>query len=417
MSNKTHLDPLGAVEADLEQGEAAHNRDSMEYDEDSPLLETVTTSATTLTAVTDSGLSRIETNKPPPAQQLSILDRYLMLWILISMAVGVSIGYFFPQLGSKLEKGGFAGVSIPIAIGLLIMMYPIMCKVQFESLHKLLVVKELWSQVAISLLINWVIAPLIMTGLAWLFLADRPDLREGLIMVGIARCIAMVMIWIELSEGDTDYGAILTAVNSLLQMGLFAPMAMFYINIVGKSPDHLEIPYAVVARSVAVFLGIPLLIAIITRVIMRGHVLSVKTYDSKFVSFLEPFSLIGLLFTILIMFVSQGRGVITQLTSVLRVAAPMFLYFWILFFGTLFLCQKMGYTYKICSAQAFTAASNNFELAIAVVVSFYGIASTQALAATVGPLLEVPVLLSFVYIIQHFRTRMHWGTSGSLDVL
>ncbi|KAK9246325.1 sodium bile acid symporter family-domain-containing protein [Lipomyces tetrasporus] len=424
MSNR-FADPLGAVtgsdhQPDLERGEnpsVDSARDSIDYNDQSPLLERTLTSATAETAVTSSGLSRTETNKLPPLKQLGILDRYLALWIFVSMVVGISTGYYFPDIGSKLEKGGFAGVSIPIAMGLLIMMYPIMCKVQFESLHRLLVVKSLWVQVAISLLINWIIAPMVMVGLAWLFLPDRPELREGLIMVGIARCIAMVMIWIELSEGDTDYGAILTAVNSLLQMVLFAPTAMFYINVIGKSPDHLQISYSVVAKSVAIFLGIPLLIAVITRVTLRGHVISAKAYDTRFMSFLEPFSLLGLLFTILILFASQGREVITQLTSVLRVVAPMFTYFVILFFGTLWFCHKFGYTYKICSAQAFTAASNNFELAIAVVVSFYGISSTQALAATVGPLLEVPVLLSFVYIVQYYREKVTWGARGSSDVL
>ncbi|KAK9380746.1 sodium bile acid symporter family-domain-containing protein [Kockiozyma suomiensis] len=413
-------DPLGAVPADhldLERGDTNYTvvsaRDSSD-EESSPLLVRSTT--TTTVASTGSELIRTET-KNAPIEQLSILDRYLPLWIVLSMGIGIPIGYFFPDLGEKLERGGFAGVSIPIAIGLLIMMYPIMCKVQFESLHRLLTIKALWAQVAISLFINWIIAPMVMVGLSWVFLPDEPELREGLIMVGVARCIAMVMIWIELSEGDTDYGAILTAVNSLLQMVLFAPTAMFYINVVGKNADHLDIPYSVVAKSVAIFLGLPLLIAVITRFSMRGRLISVQSYDEKFMSFLEPFSLLGLLFTILVMFASQGREVVTQLTSVLRVMVPMFTYFVILFFGTLYLCYRMGYTYKICSAQAFTAASNNFELAIAVIVSYYGITSRQALAATVGPLLEVPVLLSFVYVMQHYRERIPWGHHGSTEVI
>ncbi|KAK7204102.1 arsenical-resistance protein [Myxozyma melibiosi] len=420
-ANQDYNDPLGAIpsdDLDLERGDTHRSvisgRDSLD-DEASPLLVRSTT-ATTLASTQGSELMRVET-KSAPIEQLSILDRYLPLWIVLSMAIGIPIGYFYPDLGEKLERGGFAGVSIPIAIGLLIMMYPIMCKVQFESLHRLLVVKALWAQVAISLVINWIVAPLVMVGLSWLFLPDEPELREGLIMVGVARCIAMVMIWIELSEGDTDYGAILTAVNSILQMFLFAPTAMFYINVIGKNADHLDIPYAVVAKSVAIFLGLPLLFAVVTRVICRGHLVSVQTYDEKFLSFLEPFSLLGLLFTILVMFASQGREVITQLTSVLRVMVPMFTYFVILFFGTLYICYRMGYTYKICSAQAFTAASNNFELAIAVIVSYYGITSRQALAATVGPLLEVPVLLSFVYVMQHYKDRIAWGHWGSTEVI
>ncbi|KAK9463604.1 sodium bile acid symporter family-domain-containing protein [Lipomyces oligophaga] len=429
--NSHNSDPLGVTtensaddNLDLERGDTNYTVRSARQstdDDSSPLL--VRTVSTTTAGTGYAGEHDDEVNgtseetKLAPLQQLGILDRYLPLWIVISMAVGIPVGYYFPDLGEKLERGGFAGVSIPIAAGLLIMMYPIMCKVQFESLHKLLVMRSLWAQVMISLIINWIIAPLVMVGLSWLFLPDEPELREGLIMVGVARCIAMVMIWIELSEGDTDYGAILTAVNSLLQMVLFAPTAMLYINVIGKNQDHLDISYGVVAKSVAVFLGLPLLFAVLTRLLLRGYAMSIKNYDTHFVTFLEPFSLIGLLFTIFIMFASQGREVVTQLTSVLRVMAPMFTYFVILFFGTLFLCQKLGYTYKICSAQAFTAASNNFELAIAVIVSYYGITSRQALAATVGPLLEVPVLLSFVYVIQHYKSIMRWGTRGSADVL
>ncbi|KAK9476259.1 sodium bile acid symporter family-domain-containing protein [Lipomyces japonicus] len=412
------LSVFSDYETDLERGKITDSpRESSEHDADSaPLLARSNTSTTAASEIAHSGLSLTETNKTSqaPVEQLGILDRYLALWIFLSMVIGISVGFYYPHLGVELEKGGIAGVSIPIAAGLLIMMYPIMCKVQFESLHKLLTVKALWTQVAISLAINWIVAPLVMVGLAWIFLPDRPELREGLIMVGVARCIAMVMIWIELSEGDADYGAILTAVNSLLQMILFAPMAMIYINVIGQSPDHLQISYTVVAKSVTVFLGVPLLVAVITRINLRGsRVMTALTYDTTFIGFLEPFSTLGLLFTILILFASQGHSVILQLTSVLRVMVPMFTYFILLFFGTLWLCHNLGYSYKICSAQAFTAASNNFELAIAVIVSFYGLSSTQALAATVGPLLEVPVLLSFVYILQHFKDKIQWGKIGS----
>ncbi|KAK9454527.1 sodium bile acid symporter family-domain-containing protein [Dipodascopsis uninucleata] len=415
--NSTQYHPLGAANdvSDLERG-------NLSLDESRPLLEPTLTSDTVNPPDNsdDPDESEIEQgidDKADPAAQLSILDRYLPLWIFLTMVAGILMGVYTPEIGKDIAEGEFLNISLPIAAGLLIMMYPIMCKVQFESLHRLLVVRSLWVQVGLSLFINWIVAPVVMVSLAWIFLYDRPELREGLIMVGVARCIAMVMIWVELSGGDTDYGAILTAVNSLLQMFLFAPVTMFFINVVGNAPDHLYIPYGVVAQSVAVFLGIPLLIAVITRVTLRGRFISVDAYENKFIAFIEPFSLLGLLFTILILFASKGKDVILQLTSVLRVAAPMFLYFVILFFGTLYLCYKLGFNYKVSSAQSFTAASNNFELAIAVILSIYGISSTQALAATVGPLLEVPVLLSFVYIIRNYKDRIPWGNRGSSDRL
>ena len=289
-------------------------------------------------------------------------------------------------------------------------MYPILCKVRFETLHLLLRSKLLWKHLALSFVLNWIFAPLLMTGLAWAFLPDRHDLREGLIFVGIARCIAMVLIWTDLAGGDGDYCAVLVAFNSILQIVLFAPLAVFYIEVVShtESVEITDIDYSNVAQSVAVFLGIPLGAAIITRLgLMR--ILGERNYQVWFIRLVAPWSLIGLIFTIIVLFASQGEHVVTQITSVLRVCAPLIVYFAITFTTTVLLCRKFGFGYRVSCTQSFTAASNNFELAIAVVVAVYGVGSGQALASTVGPLIEVPVLVSLVYFMKWFKKRYGWA--------
>lgn len=324
------------------------------------------------------------------------------------MAIGIILSNLVPSTGPALQKGQFVGVSIPIAIGLLVMMYPILCKVRYETLHLLLQTAELWKQVAISFVLNWIVAPLFMTALAWAFLPDRQDLRDGLIFVGVARCIAMVLIWTELAGGDGDYCAVLVAFNSILQIVLFAPFAVFYVKVV--SHDGVELRgdlYQTAAIAVAVFLGIPLGAAILTRLVLR-RLLGEERYQRYFIRFMAPWSLIGLLYTIIVLFASQGQHVVQQITSVLRVCAPLVVYFLVIFPLTAFMMWRTGHGYKVSCTQSFTAASNNFELAIAVVVAVYGAGSGQALAATVGPLIEVPVLVSLVYVIQWFRKRQKW---------
>ena len=323
------------------------------------------------------------------------------------MAIGILLGQFVPSTALTLQRGQFVGVSLPIAIGLLVMMYPILCKVRYETLHRLLRSRDLWIQLLISFVLNWIVCPLLMTGLAWAFLPDHPDLREGLIFVGIARCIAMVLIWTDLAAGDADYCAVLVAFNSILQIVLFAPLAVFYIKVVSHSKDQLNVDYSVVAKSVAVFLGIPLAAAVTTRLILR-RAIGERNYQLWFIRLVAPWSLIGLLFTIIVLFASEGDNVVTQITSVLRVCAPLVVYFAIVFAVTISLCRFLGFGYKVSCTQSFTAASNNFELAIAVVVAVYGVGSQQALASTVGPLVEVPVLVSLVYIIKWFRGRWAW---------
>ncbi|RHZ70329.1 hypothetical protein CDV55_107834 [Aspergillus turcosus] len=338
-------------------------------------------------------------------KNLGILDRFLAVWIFLAMAIGIILGNFVPNTGPALQKGQFVGVSVPIAIGLLVMMYPILCKVRYESLHHVFRTRQIWIQIAFSIFVNWIIAPFFMLALAWAFLPDEPELRQGLILVGLARCIAMVLIWTGLAGGDGEYCAILVAVNSILQMVLFAPMGVFFISVI--SGDDVAFEYSTAAKSVAVFLGIPLGAAILTRFTLRW-VTSARWYDEVFLKWASPWSLIGLLFTILVLFASQGRQVVHQIVSVVRVAAPLIVYFTVVFFVTLFITYKLGFGYKLSTTQSFTAASNNFELAIAVAVATFGANSNQALASTVGPLIEVPVLLGLVYAVKALAKRIGW---------
>lgn len=355
-----------------------------------------------------------------PIKALSWLDTLLWLWILLAMILGVILGYFVPNISAVLEQSTFIGVSAPIAVGLMIMMYPILCKVQYEKLHLLFRLKQIWVQLAFSFVVNWIFAPLLMVGLAWAFLPDERGLREGLILVGIARCIAMVLIWTGLAGGDNDYCAILVGFNSILQIVLFAPFAILYITKFvpgGTQPEQFTVSYSVVASSVGVFLGIPLAAAILTRVVLR-KVLGEKRYKDVFLRWIGPLSLIGLVFTIIILFASQGKHVVDEIVAVVRVAAPLIVYFALTFFITLYFCRKLGFTYPLSVAQSFTASSNNFELAIAVAIATYGIDSRQALAATVGPLIEIPVLLALVYLFKYLRRKLSWSqgeAGGAFD--
>ncbi|KAL5341954.1 sodium bile acid symporter family-domain-containing protein [Aspergillus crustosus] len=353
----------------------------------------------------ESGDSEVPQTKQSAFKNLGLLDQFLALWIFLAMAIGIILGNFVPNTGPALQKGQFVGVSVPIAVGLLVMMYPILCKVRYESLHRVFQTRHIWIQIAFSIIVNWLIAPFFMLALSWAFLPDEPELRQGLILVGLARCIAMVLIWTGLAGGDNEYCAILVAVNSLLQMVLFAPMGVFFIQVI--SGDAVDFEYAVAAKSVAVFLGIPLGAAIVTRFALRW-ITSDRWYDQVFIRYLSPWSLIGLLFTILVLFASQGRQVVHQIVSVVRVAAPLIVYFTVIFFATLSIAYKLGFGYKLAATQSFTAASNNFELAIAVAVATFGANSNQALAATVGPLIEVPVLLGLVYAVKIVARWLKW---------
>ena len=291
------------------------------------------------------------------------------------------------------------------AIGLLLMMYPILCKVRHETLHLTFSHRALWIQIGVSFVLNWIFCPLLMLGLAWAFLPDEPQLREDLIFVGIARYIVMVLIWTDLAGGDTDYCAVLVAFNSIL---LFALLAIFYVKVISGSSSDLDISYNTVATSVAVFLGIPLGTAIVTRLSLRRLLLGEKNYQTYFVRFISPLSPIGLIFTIIVLFASQGKRVVDQIIDVLRVMAPLIVYFAITFSLVVFMCHRLGFGYRVSCTQSFMAASNNFELAIAVVVAVYGVNSEQALDSTVGPLVEVPILVGCVYILQWLKGKWDW---------
>ncbi|KAK4177429.1 putative arsenite efflux transporter [Triangularia setosa] len=370
---------------------------------------------TTITNTSDNDPEKQSPPSLPPCAEskstfksLSFFDRFLALWIFLAMLIGVLLGNFVPNISEALHKGTFFDVSVPIAVGLLVMMYPILCKVKYESLHKVFQEKEIWVQLAFSVAVNWVVAPLFMLGLSWAFLPDEEGLRQGLILVGVARCIAMVLIWNKLANGSSDYCAILVAVNSLLQIVLFAPISLLFIRVFDpNSSTAITISYSTVATSVGIFLGIPLGAAIVTRFTLL-FLFSADFYNKKFIPIIAPWSLIGLLYTIIVLFASQGKRVVHQIVSVVRVSAPLIVYFTVIFFATLVVCRRLGYKYEYGVTQSFTAASNNFELAIAVAVAAFGADSDQALAATVGPLIEVPVLLGLVYGVRWFVKKRGW---------
>ncbi|KAI9489750.1 arsenical-resistance protein [Zychaea mexicana] len=330
------------------------------------------------------------------------------------MIVGVLIGYYVPGVQESFETVQFASVSVPIAIGLLIMMYPVLCKVQYERMPSILMTKQVWIQMAISIFLNWVVGPIIMTALAWATLPDLPEFRTGVVMVGLARCIAMVFIWNHLAGGDADYCAMLVCVNSIFQIALFSPYSVLFINIVpswfgAPTDDAINVDIWPVAQSVLIYLGIPLAAGIVTRF---GFMCTMgrSWYEKNFLPYVGPWALIGLLYTIVVMFANQGHQIIEHIGSVFRVAVPLFVYFVLMFFIPFFGLKAIGMPYELVVTQSFTAGSNNFELAIAVAVGTYGINSQQALAATIGPLIEVPVLLALTYVALHLQKKMNWSS-------
>jgi ACR3 family arsenite transporter len=319
------------------------------------------------------------------------------------MIIGVLLGYYVPSIHSIIDTVQIADVSLPIAIGLLWMMYPVLCKVKYETLFKVFQEKRLIRYIAVALLLNVIIAPALMTALAWATLPDLPEHRSGVILVGAASCIAMVLVWNQLAQGDSEYCAILVAINSIIQILLYSPLAYFYIVIVGRE-SSLEVNMWLVTRSVLIFLGIPLVAGLLTRIILRKFFGS-SWYESRFLPIIGPFSLLGLLFTVIIMFSSQGKRIVDNIAPVFRVSVPLILYFVIFFFAVFYACYRLRIPYPLAVTQSFTASSNNFELAISVAIATYGIDSNQALATVVGPLIEVPVLLSLVYVCKWAKIR------------
>jgi len=351
----------------------------------------------------------LEESAHAPATLLSVmsslgwLDRYLFVWILITMVIGVVVGNYVPGIQQAFNTVKIDSVTLPIAIGLWWMIYPVLCKVHYELLGRQLLQPDMRSQLLVSVILNWIIGPALMTGLAWATLPDLPAFRNGVILIGCARCIAMVLIWNQLAAGDTDFCAVLVAVNSVLQIVLYAPVALLYIDVI--SGGTVSISFASVAKSVAFFLGIPLAAAFTTWLVLR-KLKGASWYNDKFLPWFGPTALIGLLFTIFVMFALQGKQIIHNLGEVCRVAVPLLIYFAISFVSTLALCVYLKFPYEKSVTQTFTASSNNFELAIAVAVAVFGIDSKEALAATVGPLIEVPVLLVLVYLAIWLKNRL-----------
>ena len=339
---------------------------------------------------------------PPDTKQvsgkLSTLDRYLAIWILLAMGVGLGLGRLVPSLGQAVDSVQVAGVSLPIALGLLAMMYPVLAKVRYNETGHVLADKKL---MATSLVINWVLAPAFMFLLAWVFLPDLPEYRTGLIIVGLARCIAMVVIWNDLACGDREATAVLVAINSVFQVLAFGLLGWFYLQVLpawlGLPTTSAEFSIGAITLSVLVFLGIPLLAGFLTRTFgekAKGR----DWYENKFLPKIGPWALYGLLFTIVLLFALQGDTIISKPWDVARMALPLLIYFVVVFGAGMLIGRALKLGYERTTTLAFTAAGNNFELAIAVAIGTFGAASGQALAGVVGPLIEVPVLVGLVYV-------------------
>ncbi len=338
--------------------------------------------------------------------RLSTLDRYLPVWIGAAMAAGILLGRAFPDLNDELDRIEIDTVSLPIAIGLLAMMYPVLAKVKYTAIGRSVDRRSL----TMSLVLNWMIGPALMFALAWLLLPDLPEYRTGLIIVGLARCIAMVLIWNDLACGSRELAAVLVAINSLFQIAAYSLLGYFYLELLpgwlDLDADGIDVTVWEIARSVLIFLGIPLLAGFLTRTIGE-RTKGTEWYEQRFLPRIGPVALYGLLFTIVILFALQGERITDQPWDVARIAVPLLAYFAIMWFGSFFVGLRLGFPYERNTSIAFTAAGNNFELAIAVSIAVFGVASGQALAGVVGPLIEVPVLVALVYVSLWARRRYY----------
>ena len=382
---------------------------------------------------------------------LSITDKILPVAIILAIVLGVLLSVFVPSSRRAFDGAEVVGVSIPLAVGLIIMMIPPLCKVEWEKFHKLILQKKYLNHIIISLILNWIVCPFLMFGLAWLTLFDKPEYRVGIIMIGLARCIAMVLVWNSIAGGDANLCAILVLLNSILQIVLYAPYQIFFCYVI-TGDYHKDasntISYSIVAKSVAFFLGVPLGFGLIIR-LLAVLTIGIENFEKRILPFVSPWAFIGLIYTIIVIFIERGYSFLHDIRTALRCFVPLIIYFAITWFGTLFLLRwLLGRTppnlevfesgddekeallcgceeevvngsrspTRGCSAnyseiitQTFTAASNNFELSLAIAISVYGSGSDQSIAATFGPLLEVPILLALCFVAQLLKFHLAWS--------